>query len=241
MLFSIPLTLKGKGLGVGGFRKACKSIKKCINPFYFNLFAYFCRVMDEKNIKIEQIAAQVKLLVGQLHAAGRYDLMLDAIGVPMLEQLRIEAARATLSPLIIDKEYNFILKKKNVTIELDPVHKAVYMLFLNHPEGIEFKCLADYRDELLQLYNETSNRMSIANREDTIDRLVNPLNNAINEKCSRIKAVFNSVMDVYSASYYIISSRNIKHINTSSRVWYERKKLITLPRELVINQTIKHE
>ena len=64
--------------------------------------------------------------------------------------------------------------------------------------------------------------------------MVNPLDNAINEKCSRIKKVFLDMMDEYTASYYIISSHTQKHILGSNRIWYERLKIITLPRELVI-------
>ena len=55
--------------------------------------------------------------------------------------------------------------------------------------------------------------------------------NAINEKCSRIKKVFLELMDEYRASYYFISSHTQKHI--AGRIWYERLKVITLPRELV--------
>ena len=69
---------------------------------------------------------------------------------------------------------------------------------------------------------------------ESVDHLVNPLDNAINEKCSRIKKVFLSLMDEYTASYYFISSHTQKHIQGSSRIWYERLKVITLPRELVI-------
>ena len=63
------------------------------------------------------------------------------------------------------------------------------------------------------------------------------MDNAINEKCSRIKKVFMELMDEYSASYYIISGHTQKHIAGSARVWYERLKVITLPRALVIDET----
>ena len=43
-------------------------------------------------------------------------------------------------------------------------------------------------------------------------------------------------MDEYTASYYIISGHTQKHIEGSSRVWYERLKVITLPREYVVRQ-----
>ena len=69
---------------------------------------------------------------------------------------------------------------------------------------------------------------------DSIDMLVDPLNNSINEKCSRIKSVFLSMMDQYTANFYIVSSHTQKHIVGSSRIWYERLKVITLPRDLVV-------
>ena len=67
-----------------------------------------------------------------------------------------------------------------------------------------------------------------------VDQLVNPLDNAINEKCSRIKKVLLDMMDEYTANYYIISGHTQKHVAGSSRIWYERLKVITLPRELVM-------
>ena len=165
----------------------------------------------------EERAQEVKRLVSQLQAEGRTDLLLHAIGVPLLEELRIEAQKE---------------------VELQPVHKAVYLLFLAHPEGIEFKRLADYRDELLLYYMATGKMMDKEKVIESVDHLVNPLDNAINEKCSRIKKVFLSMMDEYTASYYFISSHTQKHIAGSSRIWYERLKVITLPRELVVVEEI---
>ena len=166
--------------------------------------------------------------------AGRKDLLLKAIGAPLLEELRIEAARAKLSRLMITQDYRFVLTDYGLEVELQPVHKAVYLLFLAHSEGIEFKRLADYREELTQYYMATAKLMDKEKIVEGVDHLVNPLDNAINEKCSRIKKVFLELMDEYRASYYIISSHTQKHFAGSSRVWYERLKVITLPRELVV-------
>ena len=179
----------------------------------------------------EEAALELKRLAEQLVAADRRDLLLKAIGVPLLEELRIEAAREKLSRLVITEDYRFVLADYNKEVELQPVHKAVYLLFLNHPEGIEFKRLADHRQELLDLYMKTARWMDKEKIEESVDKLVNPLDNAINEKCSRIKKVFLDMMDEYRANYYIISSHTQKHI--AGRVWYERLKVITLPRELV--------
>lgn len=189
--------------------------------------------MSETMLSPEEVAQEVRRLAMQLQQAGRKDLLLHAIGVPLLEELRIEAAKGRLSRLVITEDYRFILEDYHKEVELQPVHKAVYLLFLAHPEGIEFKRLADYREELTRYYMATAKLMDKEKIIEGVDHLVNPLDNAINEKCSRIKKVFLELMDEYTASYYIISSHTQKHIAGSSRIWYERLKVITLPRELV--------
>ena len=182
----------------------------------------------------EERAQELKKLVNQLQAEGRKDLLLKAIGVPLLEELRIEAAKGKLSKLVITEDYRFVLADYNQEVELQPVHKAVYLLFLAHPEGIEFKKLSEDREELTGYYMATAKMMDKEKIIEGVDHLVNPLDNAINEKCSRIKKAFLELMDEYRASYYIISSHTQKHI--AGRVWYERLKVITLPRELVMEE-----
>ena len=183
----------------------------------------------------EEKAAQVKTLSTQLLAEGRTDLLLKAISEPVLEQLRIEAARATLSSLVITEDYCFLLPDYgNREVQLSPIHKALYLLFLNHPEGIEFKNLVDHREELFALYRKIGNRIDPDKITETVNRLTNPLDNAINEKCSRIKAAFSDLMDEYQADYYIINSHVKRHQGSSMKLWFERLKIINLPRELVI-------
>jgi hypothetical protein len=190
--------------------------------------------MSELILSSEEAAQEVKRLAMQLQQSGRQDLLLHALGVPLLEELRIEAAKGRLSRLVITEDYRFVLEDYHKEVELQPVHKAVYLLFLAHPEGIEFKRLAEYRDELLGYYMSTAKMMDKEKVIESVDHLTDPLDNAINEKCSRIKKVFLELMDEYSASYYFISSHTQKHIAGSSRIWYERLKVITLPRELVV-------
>lgn len=208
-----------------------------------NVFSYsfciFASSMQEElgNMGVEEKAAMIKKLSSQLLAEGRTDLLLKAISVPVLEQLRIEAARATLSPLVITADYRFLLPEfGNKEVQLSPIHKALYLLFLNHPEGIEFKNLVDHREELLFLYRKTGNRIDLEKITETVRRLTNPLDNAINEKCSRIKAAFSDLMDEYQADYYIINSHVKRHQGSSMKIWFERLKIINLPRKLVIYQ-----
>ena len=189
------------------------------------------KMAEQQDMTTEEVALEVKRLAVRLVAADRKDLLLRAIGVPLLEELRLEAAKGRLSRLVITEDYRFVLVDYHQEVELQPVHKAVYLLFLAHPEGIEFKRLAEYRDELTDYYLKTARLMDREKIMEGVEHLVNPLDNAINEKCSRIKKVFLELLDEYTASYYFISSHTKKHIG--GRVWYERLKVITLPRELV--------
>lgn len=182
-------------------------------------------------------ARQIRQLVNDLQMIGRNDLLLRAITVPVLEELRTEAARGTLSKLFITKDYRFILANGNREVQLNPIHRAVYLLFLSHPEGIEFKRMAGYRDELLAIYRKVSPQTDSDKAIETVNRLTNPLDNALNEKCSRIKSAFCALMDEYSASYYIIDSQAQQVVADSPRKWFRRIKAIRLPRELVIFQS----
>ena len=191
--------------------------------------------MNDYVNNLEELASQLHDIARKLRAAGRNDLILSALGSSMLDELKAEAVRGHLSRLVITSDYRFLLPDiGNVEVDLQPVHKAVYLLFLNHPEGIEFKHLSEYKDELRQWYRKTSKMMDLEKIEESVDHLTNPLDNAINEKCSRIKRAFLDVMDEYSASYYIISGHARIDSPTPTKTWYKRLKVINLPRHLVV-------
>lgn len=190
--------------------------------------------MEENVYSPEELAERLQGIVAKLKTMGRSDLILRSIGGSTLEELKLETAKRTLSRLVITSDFRFLLPDfGNVEVDLQPVHKAVYLLFLNHPEGIEFKRLAEYRDELRRWYRMTARLMDNEKIEESILHLTNPLDNAINEKCSRIKRAFMEVMDEYHAYYYIISGHSAFNAKGSSKMWYKRLKVILLPRNLV--------
>lgn len=183
------------------------------------------------------IVAEIRQRVETLKRMGRTDLILQSVGVSTVEELRKEAAKQQLSRLVITPDYRFLLADLDKEVDLLPLHKAVYLLFLNHPEGIEFKNMIEYKQELHNLYCKITNRMDLDKIEESIDRLTNPLDNAINEKCSRIKKAFADLMDPYAVSFYAISSHGHQPLATTGKVWYRRLKVIKLPRHIVEFQT----
>ena len=67
---------------------------------------------------------------------------------------------------------------------MSPIHKALYLLFLNHPDGIESKHLSDQRDELLSIYMRVSSWLDIDKVHDVVDRLVDQLLKAMSSRLS---------------------------------------------------------
>ena len=90
---------------------------------------------------------------------------------------------------------------------MEPLTKAVYLLFLKHPEGIAFKALPDYRKELAELYSIIK-PLGLNDRViKSIEDVTNPLLNSINEKCSRVKAAFLAEVDASLADQYYITGK----------------------------------
>ena len=128
----------------------------------------------------------------------------------------------SLLKLTVSKNYRLFLGDNRVEVHMEPLVKAVYLLFLNHPEGVLFKYLPDYRKELAKIYSEVRPWGLTDRTLQSIEDVTNPLLNSINEKCARIKKVFLGVMeDDMAKHYYIDGPRG------------EAKK-ISLPRDLVV-------
>ena len=127
------------------------------------------------------------------------------------------------SRITITKDCTVILTDyDNKEVKMEPMTKAVYLLYLRHPEGIAFKHLPDYRKELTDIYNRIK-PLGLNDRVlKSIEDVTNPLLNSINEKCSRVKAAFLPLVDVSLADHYYIIGKG-----------GEEKKII-LPRNLVI-------
>jgi hypothetical protein len=127
-----------------------------------------------------------------------------------------------VSRLTITNDCNILLSDYQREVKMEPIVKAVYLLFLNHPEGIVFKHLPDYRQELLENYQKIKPLGLTERAIRSIEDVTNPLLNSINEKCSRVRAAFMSEVDSTLLEQYIITGK-------SGEV-----KKIALPRDLVV-------
>lgn len=130
-----------------------------------------------------------------------------------------------LSRLRITKDYKIYLMDYGMKeVKMSPLPKALYLLFLNHPEGILFKELPDYRVELMNIYKEISLRENPDESRESIIRMTDPFDNSVNEKCSLIRTAFLRVVaDDLAKDYYVTGHRG-------------ELKNILLDRELVIHE-----
>lgn len=162
---------------------------------------------------IDDLLEEVKERITKLRQRG--------ISQYILEQLIHPDDR--LSRLVITKDYRLLLPDyNNMEIKMEPLVKAVFFLFLNHPEGILFKHLPDYREELTRIYVKLK-PLGLSDRTvRSIEDVTNPLLNSINEKCARIRGAFVGQFDDHMARHYYIDGLR-----------GEAKK-ISLPRDLVI-------
>lgn len=128
-----------------------------------------------------------------------------------------------LSRLKITADYKiYLMDYEMKEVEMSPLPKALYFLFLHHPKGISFKELPDYSAELMTIYQNISLRESPDKARKSIEKLTDPFNNSVHEKCSRIRAAFLTVVaEDIAANYYITGDRG-------------EAKTILLDRELVV-------
>ena len=173
------------------------------------------------NERIDILADEIRQRIAQLQLMGVEDFVIKKL---------ISLPESKQSFLQITQDFRIILPDyNNMEITMPTLSKVVYFFYLRHPEGLRFKELIDYRDELLQIYYRMSNRYDSAKLEQSIDELVDSTRNSINEKCSRIRSSFVSRFSDDLAKYYYITgySGHAKHILLDRSLVIDEAEIIT--------------
>ena len=111
-----------------------------------------------------------------------------------------------LSPLVITEDLRIFLPAyNNIEIELSAQRKALYFLFLNHPEGIVLQHLEEYHKELMNYYKQTNGGVVTPRMEESIKKLETYGNNQLNVVITRVREAFCSKFDERLARHYFIS------------------------------------
>lgn len=126
------------------------------------------------------------------------------------------------SELIVSHNGKIILPDFDLEVKMDTLTKAVFLLYLRHPDGIRYKDLSDHRKELESIYLRLSGRDNLEAIAKSLDDLCDPFKNSINEKVSRIKKAFRDVMDDRIARLYYVDGEK----GTAKRVMLDRNLVI---------------
>lgn len=128
----------------------------------------------------------------------RYGVTIEQIEAVLSYKVKLSHLRITCRKEIILDDFDFR------EVRMDTLTKAVYLLFLRHPEGIRFKELSEHVAELEELYMSITDRTDIVAIRRSIGSLTDPLNNSINEKVSKVKKAFRNTVDDRIARFYYI-------------------------------------
>ncbi len=98
-------------------------------------------------------------------------------------------ADSGLSRIRIDKEVRiFLLDYSDQEVKMPCLPKTVFLLFLIHPEGVSFKNMRIYLQELYNIYQIVMKKNIEADKiRQTLGNLVDPMGNSIYEVCSIIR------------------------------------------------------
>jgi len=171
----------------------------------------------------EQSADEVLRELGEMNEDILRGIGLSESAIQYILSLKIKPSRMTItrhSRIILD-DYD------KQEIRLDDKTKALYFLFLRHPEGIAIKQLPEYLNELMDLYQSISGRDDPQAMQKTISDLVDPYQNFVNISLSRIKRAFGESFRRQIAENYFVSGER------------GGVRKVTLDRSLVIWETIR--
>ncbi len=148
---------------------------------------------DALDPRTEQILAEIRRL------QEKYGVSIEDLDIILGYTVRLSHLSITHSGRIYLSDYD------NAEVKMPNISKALYFLFLRHPEGLRFKDVADHKPELLQIYQLITGRDDPDEIKKSIDLLVDPLGNGLNVNASRIKTAFKNVISDRIARFYYLN------------------------------------
>ena len=151
-------------------------------------------------MEAEELLALMAKVQERLKAMG---VTADATGA-MPEPVAAEPVE-----LYIDRQYTIRMGASDgPALPLRPLVKALFILFLRHPEGILLKQRDRYRQELEEIYAVICPNTSADDIRARVGRLVNLQDNSFSEKASVLNARLEELLPAGTADDYKIQGYN---------------------------------
>ena len=93
-------------------------------------------------------------------------------------------------------------------VKLDNLAKTLYFFYLRHPEGVPFKYLEGYEDEIYHIYLDITGRDDLEGIRRSVKAMVDPFSSNRDTLVSRIKSAFRNIVGDHIAQFYYIDGRS---------------------------------
>ena len=146
---------------------------------------------------------KTKAIIDEIEALKvKYGITIEELEAVLSYNVKLSHLRITRHKAIILDDFD------RQEVKMDTLTKAVFLLFLKHPEGIRYKDLCDHRSELESIYMSISGRSNLESMRKSISDLTDSVtSNSINEKVSKAKKAFRDVVDERIAKFYYIDGK----------------------------------
>lgn len=180
---------------------------------------------------LRSLAQRIRDELLELQRQNGIEVLISELGEDFIAALRNLSVQPP-SPLLVDDSFRIFVENSHSPntpslVSMPTLSRVVYFLFLRHIEGIRLKEIADYKEELMNIYMTVSPRDDVEQMHRSIDDMVDLESGSLNQKISRITAAFRSLMPADMAQHYIITGPR----GERRRILLDRS-LVTLPAEL---------
>lgn len=209
-LYSAMLPMNDTPAGTYGFLMASLDstqpamVESAISDYFDTLQQMFDEILndDDNNdeIRFSGAARMMNLDACCPHAVGRLE---KAKSAGIRREVHFDQpSRLEITP----NTFQVLLPDYHREIRFNAQIKALYVLFLNHPEGIRMKEIGDHKAEFKKLYFYFSNRSNTDQLRDAVERLFDVYSpNALNVKKSQCSEQLKlAIPEDYLRQYYEI-------------------------------------
>lgn len=167
----------------------------------------------DENLLLEPAADYAGILDG-MEAAELLSLVREARR--RLKEMGVEPKGAELGgrdeppvELYIDRQYHIRMGSPHgQEIPFRPLVRALFILFLKHPEGILLKERIHFREELEEIYGVIAPHVDAQTRRRRVIRLSDPEENAISENLSVLNATLDRILPLSQAQEIKVQGYN---------------------------------
>lgn len=174
-------------------------------------------LVEEPAVQDLEPDEQAKAILAEIERLQRkYGITIEELEAVIAFRVKLSRLRITEKKAIVLEDFD------HKEVKMDTLTKAVFLLYLKHPEGIRYKELSDYQQELEEIYSSITGREDLDSIRKSVSDLCDPLNNSINEKVSKVKKAFKDVVNEHTAKFYYIDGKK----GTAKRIALDRSLVL---------------